>query len=72
MQQLDIEGHIVPHLKDLSHSFLEPEAQGHFRTFRVLYLASKYVTNRVDGLNINLVFANGGKMGQKKAQNMLM
>ena len=41
LQPLDIQGHIVPHLKDLTRVYLELEAQGPFRTFKVLYLASK-------------------------------
>ena len=33
---------IVPHLKDLIHICLEPEAQGKIMTFIVIFIRSKY------------------------------
>ena len=42
LQPLDLQGCTVPHLKDLIHICLEPEAQGCGMTFNRFYVGSKY------------------------------
>ena len=37
LQPFDLQGHIVPHLKDLTHIYLEPEAQGHGMSFKGIF-----------------------------------
>ena len=56
LQPLGLQGCIVPPVKDLIHICLEPEVQGRFRTFNVLYLASKrpYLLNNRPKSRFNL------------------
>ena len=42
LQPIDLQEHKVPHLKDLIHICLEPEAQGSSMTFNVISSRSKY------------------------------
>ena len=42
LQPIDQNEHLVPHLKDLIHIFLEAEAQESSMTFNVIFSRSKY------------------------------
>ena len=42
LQPLDLQGHTVPHLKDMIHICLEDESQGHGMTFNMIYDRSRY------------------------------